>query len=46
MIESKKQVAGDVLGGGAEMMLTEMKDKELLRLVALDLSAAVKEGDG
>jgi len=46
MIESKKQVAGDVLGGGAEMMLTEMKDEELLRLVALDLSAAVKEGDG
>ncbi len=44
MIESKKQVAGDVLGGGAEMMLTEMKDEELLRLVALDLSAAVKEG--
>ncbi len=46
MIESKKQVAGDVLDGGAEMMLTEMKDEELLRLVALDLSAAVKEGDG
>ena len=44
MIESKKQVAGDVLGGGAEMMLTGMKDEELLRLVALDLSAAVKEG--
>ena len=46
MIESKKQVAGDVLDGGAEMMLTEMKDEELLRLVALDLSAAVKEGHG
>jgi len=46
MIESKKQMAGDVLGGGAEMMLTEMKDEELLKLVALDLSAAAKEGDG
>ena len=46
MIESKKQVAGDVLDGGAEMMLTEMKDEELLRLVALDLSVAVKEGHG
>jgi non-specific serine/threonine protein kinase len=39
-------VAADVLGGGVEMMLTEMEDKELLRFVALDLSAAVKEADG
>jgi non-specific serine/threonine protein kinase len=46
MIESKKQLAGDLLGGGAEMVLTEMKDDELLKLVALDLNAAIKEGDG
>jgi non-specific serine/threonine protein kinase len=46
MIESKKQLAGDVLGGGADMVLTEMKDDELLKLVALDLSAAMREGDG
>jgi len=46
MIESKKQLAGDVLGGGADMVLTEMKDEELLKLVALDLSAAMREGDG
>jgi superfamily II DNA or RNA helicase len=45
MIESKKQLAGDVLGGGADMVLTEMKDEELLKLVALDLSAAMREGD-
>jgi len=45
MIESKKQLAGDVLGGGADMVLTEMKDEELLNLVALDLSAAMREGD-
>ncbi len=44
MIESKKQLAGDLLGGGADMLLTEMKDAELLDLVALDLSAAMKEG--
>ena len=31
-------------GGGADMMLTEMKDQELLKLVALDLAAAMKEG--
>ena len=46
MIESKKQLAGDFLGGGADMVLTEMKDEELLKLVALDLGAAMKEGDG
>ena len=45
MIESKKQLAGDVLGGGADMVLTEMKDEELLKLVTLDLNAAMKEGD-
>jgi superfamily II DNA or RNA helicase len=44
MIESKKQLAGDLLGGGADMLLTEMKDAELLKLVALDLNAAMKEG--
>jgi non-specific serine/threonine protein kinase len=46
MIESKKELAGDLLGGGAEVVLTEMKDDELLKLVALDLNAAIKEGDG
>jgi non-specific serine/threonine protein kinase len=46
MIESKKQLAGDLLGGGGEIVLTEMKDDELLKLVALDLNAAIKEGDG
>jgi non-specific serine/threonine protein kinase len=44
MIESKKQLAGDFLTSGADMLLTEMKDDELLKLVALDLSAAMKEG--
>jgi non-specific serine/threonine protein kinase len=43
MIESKQQLAGDFLSGAADMMLTEMKDEELLKLVALDLSAAMKE---
>jgi superfamily II DNA or RNA helicase len=43
MIESKQQLAGDFLTGGADMVLTEMKDEELLRLVALDLGAAMKE---
>jgi superfamily II DNA or RNA helicase len=44
MIESKKQLAGDFLSVGADMLLTELKDEELLKLVALDLGAAMKEG--
>ena len=44
MIESKKRLAGDFLEGGADMLLTELKDEELLKLVALDLGAAMKEG--
>jgi non-specific serine/threonine protein kinase len=43
MIESKQQLAGDFLTGGADMQLTEMKDAELLSLVTLDLAAAMKE---
>jgi non-specific serine/threonine protein kinase len=44
MIEAKQQLAGDFLGSGADMILTEMKDNELLELVALDLGAAMKDG--
>jgi non-specific serine/threonine protein kinase len=43
MIESKRQIAQDMLEGSADMLLTEMKDDELLKLVALDLNAALKE---
>jgi non-specific serine/threonine protein kinase len=45
LIESKHQLAGDLLGGGADIVLTEMKDEELLKLVALDLGTAMKEID-
>ena len=44
MIESKSRLAGDFLEGGADVRLTEMDDKELLRIVALDLAAAAREG--
>jgi non-specific serine/threonine protein kinase len=44
LIESKEQLAGDFLSGGADVVLTEMKDEELLKLVTLDLDAAMKEG--
>jgi non-specific serine/threonine protein kinase len=43
LIESKQQLSKELLEGGAELNLTEMKDDELLRLVALDLKAAMKE---
>jgi SNF2 family DNA or RNA helicase len=44
MIEAKRQLAGDFLEGGADTVLTELNDDELLKLVALDLAAAMKEG--
>jgi len=40
LIESKQQLVADVLEGGAEKLLTEMSDRELLDLVKLDLRAA------
>jgi superfamily II DNA or RNA helicase len=43
MIESKKLLAGDLLEGGMDMQLTELKDEQLLNLVALDLAAAINE---
>jgi superfamily II DNA or RNA helicase len=43
LIDSKRQLSEDLLGGGAELLLTEMKNDELLRLVALDLHAASQE---
>jgi hypothetical protein len=44
LIESKRQLSKDLLEGGAELLLTEMKDDELLKLVALDINAALQEG--
>ena len=43
LIESKQQLVRDVLEGGAELQLTEMSDKELLDLVALDIHTAQVE---
>jgi superfamily II DNA or RNA helicase len=40
LIESKQQLVKDVLEGGAELLLTEMSDAELLNLVKLDIHAA------
>ena len=43
LIHSKKQLVKDVLEGGAERLLTEMDDRELLDLVRLDIHAAQQE---
>ena len=43
LIESKQQLSQGLLEGGGEINLTEMRDEELLRLVALDLGAAMEE---
>ncbi|MSQ73295.1 MAG: DEAD/DEAH box helicase [Betaproteobacteria bacterium] len=40
LIESKQELVRDVLEGGAELLLTEMSDRELLELVALDIHTA------
>jgi SNF2-related domain/SNF2 Helicase protein/Helicase conserved C-terminal domain len=43
LIESKRQLSQDLLEGGADLQLTELKDDELLKLVALDINKALKE---
>jgi non-specific serine/threonine protein kinase len=43
MIEEKSMLAGDILEGGAEVLLTELSDSELMRLVTLDLGSAMKD---
>ncbi len=42
MIASKKEVAEEILGGGAEKVLTEMNNDELLKFVSLDMSRALE----
>jgi non-specific serine/threonine protein kinase len=43
LIESKKGLSRDVLAQGADALLTEMPDDQLLRLVALDVRRAAEE---
>ncbi|HUR20390.1 MAG TPA: DEAD/DEAH box helicase [Vicinamibacterales bacterium] len=41
LIDSKRQLSHDLLEGGADLLLTEMNNDELLKLVTLDLKAAL-----
>jgi non-specific serine/threonine protein kinase len=43
VIAGKSALAGDILGEGAERLLTEMNNSELLRFVALDIKAAAED---
>jgi superfamily II DNA or RNA helicase len=43
LIESKETLVKDVLEGGKELQLTELSDKELLKLVALDIHSSQAE---
>jgi non-specific serine/threonine protein kinase len=40
LLEDKRALADEILGGGGETLITEMKDDDLLRFVELDLQAA------
>ena len=43
LMESKSRLSKDLLESGADLLLTELKDEELLRLVALDINKALQE---
>ena len=43
LIDSKREMSDELLAAGSEISLTEMKNEDLLQLVALDLNAAMKE---
>jgi non-specific serine/threonine protein kinase len=43
LIEAKQGLSDDVLAGGEEVNLTEMRDEDLLKMVSLDLKAAMAE---
>jgi SNF2 family DNA or RNA helicase len=43
LIDSKQRLSDDPLAGGAEVNLTEMANEDIMRLIALDLNAAMEE---
>ena len=44
LIESKQDLARQILEGTDELKLTELDDDQLLRLVAIDIRTALAEG--
>jgi len=43
ILESKRKMSEELLEGGADLLLTEMEDGELLKLVKLDINQALSE---
>ena len=43
LIESKTRLSSELLEGGTELNLSELNDDELIRLVSLDINAALQE---
>ena len=43
MIEAKRSLSRELLDGGAETLITEMSNEEILRLVSLDVTSALQE---
>ncbi|CAL7961448.1 conserved hypothetical protein [Gammaproteobacteria bacterium] len=43
LIEAKKSLSNEMLSGGAESLLTEMSNEELMRVVALDVNRALAD---
>ena len=43
LLSQKQQLARELVGGDGELALTELKDSELLKLVALDVSTALAD---
>jgi hypothetical protein len=43
LIDSKKSLSDELLTGGGEINLTEMTNADIMRMVKLDLNAAMKE---
>jgi non-specific serine/threonine protein kinase len=43
LIDSKRRLSDDLLAGGGEVLLTEMRDDELLKIVALNVNIALGE---
>jgi SNF2 family DNA or RNA helicase len=43
MVESKRGLSAELFEGGSEVLLTELSNEELLRMVALDIHKALEE---
>jgi len=43
LIDSKKSLSDELLAGGDEINLTEMRNDDIMRMVSLDLHTAMKE---